>query len=129
MSLPTQNLSPSFCHHTLGRRKLLIHPISIFSKFCFCFPQRQKEVEETVICFIKIQSKSLKMRPDLKICWFVFTQVSFFEYTRPVGKKNYHFEIVKTALILIYNIFVTKNLWLNFFMNEHQEKFWPARFL
>ena len=33
------------------------------------------------------------------------------EYTRPAGKKNfYHFEMEKIALKLIYNMFVTKNV-------------------
>ena len=45
-------LAPTSCHHTLGRRKLLIPPGSIFSKICF--PQQEKGVEETMICFIKI---------------------------------------------------------------------------
>ena len=68
------------------------------------------------------------LRPDLKICWFAVTRVCFFEYTRPVGKKNVfcHFEMEEIALILICNVFVTKK---NILRNEHQKDFWPARFL
>ena len=50
--LPTQDSSPSFSHHTLGREKLLIPPGSIFSKICL--HQQQKGVEE-------IQSENMKM--------------------------------------------------------------------
>ena len=50
-ALPTQNTPPSSCHHTLSRRKLLIPPASIFLKTRF--PQQEKEVEETMICFIE----------------------------------------------------------------------------
>ena len=38
----------------------------------------------------------------------------------------YHFEMEKIALILIYNIFVTKKL---FFRNEHQKFFLTHMFL
>ena len=34
MPLPTQNSPPSFCHHPLARRKLLIPPGSAHSKIC-----------------------------------------------------------------------------------------------
>ena len=54
---PTQNSLPSFCHKALGRRKLLIPPGSILSKICF--PQHQKRLEETIICFVKIQSENM----------------------------------------------------------------------
>ena len=39
----------------LSREKLLILPGSIFLKVCF--PQKQKAVEETMTCFIKIKTK------------------------------------------------------------------------
>ena len=68
ISLPTQNSSPSSCHHTLGRRKLLIPSDSILSKTCF--PQQRKEVGETMICFIKIQSENTKMAWDIKLSIF-----------------------------------------------------------
>ena len=55
-------------HHALGRRKLLIPPGSILSKICF--PQQQKGVEETIICFIKIQSENMKM--IWNITFFIF---------------------------------------------------------
>ena len=71
--------------------------------------------------------KSLQIGLDLKICWFVVTRVCFFEYTRLVQKKkNYHFKIEKIALILIYNIFVTKFF---FFRNEHTKVFLTHMFL
>ena len=59
MPLPTQNSPLSTCHYGLGRNKLLIPQGSILSKIYF--PQQQKVVEETVICFIKIQSENIKM--------------------------------------------------------------------
>ena len=59
---------PSSCHHMLGRRKLLDPPGSIFSKICF--PQKQNEVEETMICFIKTRSKNMKMTWDIRL--FIF---------------------------------------------------------
>ena len=61
---PTQNSPPSSCHRTLGRRKLLILLGSILSKICFS--QQQKRVEETMICFIKIQSEIFYILYDLQ---------------------------------------------------------------
>ena len=58
-ALPHSKNPPSSCLHALGRRKLLIPLGSILSKICF--PQQQKGVEETMICFIKIQSENMKM--------------------------------------------------------------------
>ena len=55
-------------------------------------------------------SKKSVFRPDLKICWFAVTWVCFFKYTLPVRKKNYHFEMEKIALILIYKNFVSKKI-------------------
>ena len=86
----------------------------------------------TSVCFYykkfaatnKRDIKKKMIRPDL---WFVVTRVCFFEYTWPVGKKSfYHFEMERIALILIYNIFVTKKI---FFRNEHQKKFLARTFL
>ena len=57
--LPTQNSLPGSCCHPLGRRTLLNLPGSILSRICF--PQQQKGVEETMICFIKIQSENMKI--------------------------------------------------------------------
>ena len=61
------------------------------------------------------------IRPDFVwLCWFAVTQVCFFEYTRPVGKiLFYHFVIEKIALILIYNIVLSKKV---FSRNKHQKK-------
>ena len=58
MPLSTQNSPQSVCDYALGRRKLLIPPGSILSKICF--PQQHKRVEETMICFINIQSENMK---------------------------------------------------------------------
>ena len=86
----------------------------------------------TSVCFYykkfaatnKRDIKKKMIRPDL---WFVVTRVCFFEYTWPVGKKSfYHFEMERIALILIYNIFVTKKI---FFRNEHQKNFLARTFL
>ena len=74
MPFPTQNLPPSSCHHTLDRRKLLILPGSILSKICF--PQQQKGVEETMICFIKIQSENMKMIWNIRL--FIFCMICNF---------------------------------------------------
>ena len=50
---------------TLGRRKLLIPLGSIFSKICS--PQQQRGIEETIICFIKIQSEKMKMIWNIRL--------------------------------------------------------------
>ena len=51
----------------LDRRKLLILTGSIFWKICF--PQQQKGVEETMICFIKIWSENMKMTWNIKLLY------------------------------------------------------------
>ena len=43
------------------------------------------------------------------MCWFAVTRVCFFEYTWPVGEKNYHFEVEKIALIFIYLIWLSSS--------------------
>ena len=58
----------------IGRRKLLIPPGSILSKICFS--QQQKEVKETMICFIKIQSENIKMTWNIR--FFIFCMTSNF---------------------------------------------------
>ena len=65
---------PNSCHHALGRRKLLIPPGSILSQTCF--PQQQKGVEETMICFIKIQSENMKMTWNITL--FIFCMICNF---------------------------------------------------
>ena len=47
------------CHNALCIRKLLIPSGRILSKICLA--QQQKGVEESIICFIKIQSENMKM--------------------------------------------------------------------
>ena len=59
-----QNSPPSFCHHVLDRRKLLIPPFSILLKIYF--PQQQKGAQETMIYFIKIQSGNTNIKLDLE---------------------------------------------------------------
>ena len=51
--LPTQNSPSSSYHRTLDRGKLLIPPGSISSNICF--PQQQKGMEESMVCFITVQ--------------------------------------------------------------------------
>ena len=68
---------PSSCHHALGRRKLLNYPGSILPKICF--PQQQKGVEETMICFIKIQSENMKMTWNIRFFIYCMTCI-FFKY-------------------------------------------------
>ena len=46
---PPRNSYLGSCHHALGRRRLLITPGTI----------QQKGGEETMICFIKIQSENM----------------------------------------------------------------------
>ena len=58
MPLPTQNSPPRSCHHSRGRRKLLILSGSLLSKICF--PQQQKIVEETMI-FLTVSKFSQKI--------------------------------------------------------------------
>ena len=58
MPLPTQNSPPGSCHHSRGRRKLLIPSGSLLSKICF--PQQQKIVEETMI-FLPVSKFSQKI--------------------------------------------------------------------
>ena len=74
MLLPTQKSPPSCCHHALSRRKLLIPPGSILWKTCF--PQQQKGVEETMICFTKIQSENMKMTWNIR--FFIFCMICNF---------------------------------------------------
>ena len=64
----------SSCLHALGRRKLLIPPGSILSKICF--PQQQKGLEKTMICFIKIQSENMKMIWNIRV--FIFFMIYIF---------------------------------------------------
>ena len=72
ISLPTQNSPPSSCHYTLGKRKLLITPGSIFWKICL--PQQQKEVEELLFAWSKFSQKKwrwLGIVGYLYFVWFV----------------------------------------------------------
>ena len=74
MPLPTQKSPPSSCHNALGRRKLLVPQGSILSTICF--PQQQKEVEETMICFIIIQSANMKMAWNI---FYILYDLHFFK--------------------------------------------------
>ena len=74
-ALPHSKLAPKFLlSSTIGRRKLLIPPDSILSKICF--PKQQKGVEETMICFIKIQSENMKMTWNIR--FFIFSMICNF---------------------------------------------------
>ena len=73
---PTQIPPPSSYHHTLARGKLIIPPSSIFSKICF--PHQQKGVEETMICFIKIELENIKMTWNIRL--FIYCMICHFSY-------------------------------------------------
>ena len=71
-------LASNICHHTLGKNYLFPQD-SIHSKICF--PQQQNGVEETVICFIKLQSEIMKMTENIR--FFLFGMIfSFFKCDR-----------------------------------------------
>ena len=72
---PHSKLSPKFLSSHPRQRKLSI-PWGIFSKICFL--QQQKVVEETMICFIKIQSENMKMAWNTRL--FIICMIcSFFK--------------------------------------------------
>ena len=73
--LPHSKLVPSSYHHALSRWKLLISQGSILSKICL--PQQQKGVEETIICFINIQSENMKMTWNIRFFIFCMTCIFF----------------------------------------------------
>ena len=51
------------------RQKEIIHsPRRILSKICF--PEQQKGLEKTMICFVKIQSENMKMTWNIRL--FIF---------------------------------------------------------
>ena len=71
----------------------------------------------TIFVAIGLADILTSIRPDL----FAVTRVCFFEYTRPIGKKNfYQFEMKKVAWIFIYNKFGTKR---NFCQEWTSKKF------
>ena len=47
-----------------------------------------------------VRWKLLHLGPDLKICWFVVTQVCCFEYTRSVLKKIIFFHFLKKIALI-----------------------------
>ena len=71
---PHSKLAPKFLTSHPRQRKLLIPLENIFSKMCF--PQQKKEVEETMISFIKIQSENMKMAWDITL--FIFYMICNF---------------------------------------------------
>ena len=73
-ALPYSKLALNFLSHVLDKRKLLIHPGSIFSKTCF--PQQQKRAEKTMICFIKIQLENVEMTGNTR--FFIFCMICTF---------------------------------------------------
>ena len=106
MPLHIQNSPPISCHHTLGRRKLLIPLGSIFPKICF--PRQQKEAEETMICFIKIQSENMKMAWEIRL--FIFCMIcNFFK----CDGFTVLYLLYSMVLILLPLLFNHNNLILN----------------
>ena len=65
----SQNFSQILITNPRGREKLLIPLGEAFSKTSF--PQQQKRVEETMICFIKIQSENMKMTWNIRFLYLV----------------------------------------------------------
>ena len=103
------------------RARILGH--TLHRHYSQCCLKVSFQIVSKFVCFFFYST----IRLDLKICWFAVTRVCFFEYTRPVGKIFfYHFEMEKIAVILIYNIFVTKK---SFFKNEHHKKILTRTFL
>ena len=74
MPLPTQNLPPSSCHHSLDKKEILIPSGGILSKIRFS--QQQKGVEKTMIGFIKIPLENMKMTWNIK--FFIFSIFAIF---------------------------------------------------
>ena len=72
--LSSQNFLPNFYHHPPGIGKLLIPLGSVFPKIFF--PKKQKGVEETTICFIKIQPENMKMTCNIRL--FIFFMICNF---------------------------------------------------
>ena len=61
--LPTQSLFPNSYHHTLGRRKLLTPPGSIFSKFVFPTAERDGRKHD-----LHYQNAIRKFEDDFEHC-------------------------------------------------------------
>ena len=55
VSPPDSKLSSKFLSSHRRQREITLPPGSIFPKICF--PQQQKGVEETMVCFFRIQSE------------------------------------------------------------------------
>ena len=80
------NVSRAYCssllHVIILRNQLLFFKIfSNFVPFCpnfqiFCFPQQQKRVEKTMICFIRIQSENKNMTWNIRL--FIFCMICNF---------------------------------------------------
>ena len=64
---PHSKPAPNFLS-SRPRQKEITHKI--------CFPQQQKGVEETMICFIKIQSENMKMTWNIR--FFIFCMICIF---------------------------------------------------
>lgn len=71
--LPSQNSPPTSYHHSQGRGKLLFPARYHF--FENLLPPTAEGVEETMVCFIKIQSENMKTTWNFRLlvfCRFVF---------------------------------------------------------
>ena len=68
VSLPAQNFPLKFLSLHNRQKETICSPSSIFLKIYF--PQQQKKVQETLICFIKTQSENMKITWDIRL--FIF---------------------------------------------------------
>ena len=71
---PYSKLVPKFSS-SYPRQKEITHPPRQHF-FKNLFPQQQKQMEETMICFIKIQSENMKMTSDIRL--FIFCIMCYF---------------------------------------------------
>ena len=76
------------------------------------------DADMTKLILFQSKNKVITKARFKKICWFAITWVCFFQ-AHPAGLKK-KIEMEKLALILIYNIFVTKKI---IFRNEHLKNF------
>ena len=69
---PRKTILKFLSSHLFGV-KLLIPLVGSFSKLCF--PQQQERVEETMICYIIIQSENIKITWNIRLC--IFCMINF----------------------------------------------------
>ena len=71
---PLSKLAPKFLSSHPRQKEITHSPGRVLSKICF--PQQQKGFEETMICFIKIQSENMKMTWNMR--FFIFYMICNF---------------------------------------------------